>query len=243
MSIQKENKRAKPRLSFGQTLERSSLIVIGKIVVGSGDGRGAMNGVNEAVIAVGEVAMVHPDIMGCKHVDAISIASPSTSQMRGRASDDRVSSRFAVMNVDAMDNDVAHILECVASATSDVDIVIATINCLEAVHDKLLLKSDHHVACEDDPKRLTFHNTVAQRAGSRIDDIVASVISDNMDLAVLTTDRILPESGHTVCQRLSRALPVVITPPAIIDGISRATHPKHSSRIIITPPLQNTAEN
>ncbi len=36
-------------------------MVIGKIVVGNGDGRGAMNGVNEAVVAVGEVAMVHPD--------------------------------------------------------------------------------------------------------------------------------------------------------------------------------------
>ncbi len=211
--------------------------MIGKIVVGNGDARGAMNGVNEAVVAVGEVAMVHPDIMGCKHIDAVSIASPSTSEMRGRASDDRVSRIFAVRNVDAMDNDVAHILECVASATSDVDIVIATINCLEAVHDKLLLKSDHHVACEDDPKRLTFNNTAAQR------DIVVSVISDNMDLPVLTTDRILPESDRTVRQRLSRALPVEITPPAIIDGISRATHPKHSSRIIITALLQNTAEN
>jgi hypothetical protein len=108
-------------------------MVIGKIVVGNGDGRGAMNGVNEAVVAVGEVAMVHPDIMGCKHIDPVSIASPSTSETRGRASDDRVSRRFAVMNVDAMHNDVAHILECEASATSDVDIVIATINCLDAL--------------------------------------------------------------------------------------------------------------
>jgi hypothetical protein len=102
-----------------------------------------------------------------------------------------------------------------------------------AVHDKLLLKSDHHVAYEDDAKRLNFHNTVAQRAWSRIDDIVVSVISDNIDLPVLTTDRNLPESGRIVRQLLPRALPVEITPPAIIDGISRATHPKHSSRIIL----------
>jgi len=172
--------------------------VILEVVVGDGDISGALDDIHKPIRAVGEVAMVHPDVVRAEHINGVPVRLPSTAIMAGRASDVRRTCDLAVMNVQVVDDDVADELQRETGASGDVHVVAATVERLEAVHDELLLQLDVHVAAEDDPKRLLLNDAVAERAGLGVDHVVVAVVGHHVNLPVSTSDSVLAEAQRAI---------------------------------------------
>nr|GLL30801.1 hypothetical protein DY000_00005240 [Ipomoea trifida] len=77
--------------------------------------------------------------------DPIAVGHRPPAIMRRRAANHGVAGRFAVVNVEAMDDDIRDELDGNAGAVSYVDVGTACVDGLEAVHDQLLLQRDHHM--------------------------------------------------------------------------------------------------
>lgn len=52
-----------------------------KVVVGDGDIGGALNDINKPISTVGEITVVHPDVVRPEDVNGISIGFASASEM------------------------------------------------------------------------------------------------------------------------------------------------------------------
>ena len=125
--------------------------MVGEVVVGDGSGSGSHHSVNKAIGAVGEGVMINPDVAGAKNSNDITIDHCPPSIMARSASDLGVASGLAIMDMETMDNHIGDKLDGDASLIGDVDIHSMSINCLETVHDQLLLQFDHYVSLEHDP--------------------------------------------------------------------------------------------
>lgn len=90
-------------------------------------------------------------------------------------------------------NDIAYILQCDATTTHNVDIGSTSIQGLVAVEDELLGEPYHHVLREHDPQRLRLDHSVPQCPRLRAHRVVVRVVRDNVVLAVLAPQRVLPE--------------------------------------------------
>ena len=112
------------------------------------------------------------------------------------------------MNVNVVNDDVVHELKREASTSRNVNIVATAVDGLVTVHDELFLQSNVHVAAEDDPKRLASNDSIAKSPFFWVNDIVITVICDNIYLSVLTTDGILAKAKSAVSQRLPVVGPV-----------------------------------
>lgn len=95
--------------------------------------------------------MVNPNMARSENRDPIAVGHGPPAIMRRRAANHGVAGRFAVVDVEAMDDDIRDELDGNAGAVSYVDVGAACVDGLEAVHDQLLLQRDHHVALEHDP--------------------------------------------------------------------------------------------
>lgn len=127
------------------------------------------------------------------------------------------------MDMQTMNYNICDKLDCNACSISNVDIDSTAINGLEAIHDKLLLQLDHHVTFEHNPEGLILDDSMAQSAGSGVNGIIIIRISDNIEASITTTNGISAKTNSTVCKTLAVLLPVGITTPAIINGISSST--------------------
>lgn len=127
------------------------------------------------------------------------------------------------MDMQTMNYNVCNKLDCNAGSISNVNIGSAAINGLEAIHDELLLQLDHHVTLEDNPERLVLDDSMAQSTGSGVNGIIIAGVSDNIEASITTTNGISAKTNATVCKTLAVLLPIGITTPAIINGISSST--------------------
>lgn len=130
---------------------------------------------------------------------------------------------LTVMNVDAVDDDVALVMDSDARPAGDVDASTSAVDGLERVHQQLLLKLDHHVPLEDDPQRLVLDHRVPESSGPEVHRVVVAGVGDHVNPAVLAAHRVLPEPNGAIRQPLPVALPIRIAPPAIVNWVAGAT--------------------
>jgi hypothetical protein len=136
------------------------------------DGCRSHDRVEEAIMASGKRDVVHPDVSRSKQRDTITISHSSEAIMIRGAANHGIPGRYAVMDMDSVDDDVADELDGEASTVSNVDLVPTPVDGLVAVHDELLLQSNGHVGVEDDPEWLILDDGIAKSSGFRIDGVV-----------------------------------------------------------------------
>lgn len=196
--------------------------MVGEVVVGHCDCSGTHDGVDEAVGAVGERAMVNPDVAGAEDGDGVAVGHGAPPVVAGRAPDHGIAGGPAVMDVQAMDDDVGDVLDGDAGAIGNVHVGATAVDGLEAVHDQLLLERDHHVALEDDPQRLVADDGVPERALLGVHRVVVAGVGDHVDLAVAAADGVAAEADAAVGEPLAILVPVRVAPPAVVDRIAGA---------------------
>lgn len=143
-----------------------------------------------------------------------------------------------------MDDDIGNILDCDAPSISNVDIGSSAINCLEAVHDELLLQRDNHVPLEHNPERPILDNSMAKSTRPGVNRVIISGVSDNIEFSITTTNGVSAKTNTTVGKALPVLLPVGVTTPAIINGVTSSTGeisqlPSFSA-VVNVPVISNT---
>ena len=106
--------------------------------------------------------MVHPNVASSKDGDPISIADSSPPVMRGRIPHHSISCRLTIVNMNAVDDDVTHILNGDTWPIFNMDIHTPSVDCLETVHHQLFLELDHHISLEDDREGLYLTHGMTQ---------------------------------------------------------------------------------
>ncbi len=67
--------------------------------------------INESICAIGEVAVINPDVLRPEDVDSIAVGCSSLPEMCAIASNHRRSGRDAVVDVNSVNDDVSHVLQ------------------------------------------------------------------------------------------------------------------------------------
>lgn len=207
---------------MSMVLHSTYLIVVGEVVVGHSDGSGTHNGVDEAVGAVGEGAVVDPDVAGAEDGDGVAVGHGAPPVVAGRAAHHGVAGGAAVVDVEAVDDDVGDVLDGDAGPVGDVHVGAPAVDGLEAVHDELLGEGDDHVALEDDPQRLVLDDGVPEGALLGVHGVVVASVGDHVDLAVAAADGVAAEADAAVGEALAVVVPVRVAAPAVVDGVPRA---------------------
>ena len=197
--------------------------MVGEVIVRDGDGSRPHNCINKAISTVGERAVIDPDVAGSKDGHGITISHGPPAIVGRRTADHSVSSRLAVMNVEAMDDDVVDKLNSDAGTVGNVDIHTTAINGLETVHDELLLQSDDHVTLEHNPEGLVLDHGMTEGPWVRVHRIIITRVSHNIVSSITTTNCIAAESNAAVCKALAVEVPLWVTSPAVVNGISSST--------------------
>lgn len=104
--------------------------------------------------------VVDPNVTRSKYGNGVTVGHCPPTIVCGGASHHGIPCGFAVMDVETMDDNICHILDCDAASISNVHIGSSPINCLEAVHNKLLLQLYHHVTLEHNPQRPVLDHCV-----------------------------------------------------------------------------------
>ncbi|RDX62662.1 hypothetical protein CR513_58981, partial [Mucuna pruriens] len=105
------------------------------------------------------------------------------------------------MDVNPMNNNIAHILYSNARSTSNVHTSSSTVNSLERVHHKLLLKLYHHVALKYDPQWLLLDDTISQCTRLGLHRVVTRV-THNIYFTIPPSNSMLAKPNGTICQTL-----------------------------------------
>lgn len=109
--------------------------------------------------------MIDPNVSGGEDGDPIAIG---------------IARGLAVVDVEAVDDDVAHVPDTDASAVGDVHVGAAPVDGFEAAHHQLLLQSDHHVALEHDPQGARLNHGVPQGPSSGVSHVVVTWVGDHV---------------------------------------------------------------
>lgn len=188
--------------------------------VGNGDCGGSHDGIKQAISAPGKRDVVHPNISGPKQGDTIAVRNRPIAIMCRRAPNHGVPGRLAIMDVNAVNDDVTDVLDRNARAVGYMDIVASAVDGLVTVHEELLLEDDGHVGGEDDPQWLCLNDSVSKSAGFGGDGIVVGGVGDNVEISVSPSDSIPAEANGAIGELLPVGFPVGIAAPAIVDRVS-----------------------
>lgn len=199
--------------------QQHHLVVVGEVIVGYGDGGGAMDGVDQPIPAIREGAVVDPHVAPSEDGDAVSVRHGPVPVVLGGVPDVGVPPLLAVVDVEAVDNDVRHVLHGEAGPAGYVHAGPPPVDRLERVEHQLLLEPDRHVPGEGDPQGLVLDGPVPQGARLRVDRVVARV-GHHVDLPVPSPDRMFAEPNRAICQTLAVLLPVRVAPPAVVDWVA-----------------------
>lgn len=102
------------------------------------------------------------------------------------------------MDVNPVNDNVAHILYSNARATSNVHTYPSTIYGLERVHHKLLLQLDHHVTLENDPQWFLSDHTISQCSWLGIHRVITRV-SHHIYFTIPPSNCMLTKPNGTLC--------------------------------------------
>lgn len=98
------------------------------------------------------------------------------------------------MNVDVVDDDVAHLLDRETSMASDLDIRSSSVDCFVASDDELVFEFDSHVAGENDPEWFRLDHGVTKCTGNWVRRVVVGGIGDEVKATAFTSECSLSES-------------------------------------------------
>lgn len=101
------------------------------------------------------------------------------------------------MDVENLDYDVGDVLDCDACSICNVNTGSAAVNCLVAVHDELLLELEHN------PERLGLDDSVAEGDRFRVDGIVVTGVSDDIEVPIAAANCVSSETNGAVCEALA----------------------------------------
>ena len=101
--------------------QKHDLVMVGHVVVGDGYRVGAMDGVYEAIMAVGEGAVVYPDMARGEDGDAVAIRWGPPPGMLWGVAYVTVAPGLTVVDVEAVDDDVGRVVDGYARPTRYVD--------------------------------------------------------------------------------------------------------------------------
>ncbi|CAO2831932.1 unnamed protein product [Amaranthus hypochondriacus] len=127
------------------------------------------------------------------------------------------------MDMNAMDDDVSHVLNCDASSVSNVNVGSTSINCLEAVHYKLFLQFNHHVTLENNPERFFLDDCMTKGPWPGVNWVIITRVCNDIEATIFATNSIPSKSNTTVSQAFTVFVPVGITTPAVINRIACST--------------------
>ena len=178
--------------------------------------------------------MVDPNVVRSKDGDAVTVRAAAVANVRRRAADCCRPGLLVVMDVHAVDDDVAHVLQRDAAAASDVHVRTPPVDRLVAVDNELVLEANVHVSREDDPQRPVLEGAIAERPRRRVDHVVVAVIGHHIDRSILAADRVLAESNRAIRKRLPILPPVRIASPAVVDGVALAAPGQQSPCVVVT---------
>lgn len=219
--------------------QKHDFVMMGHVVVGDGDGSGSMDGIDESISAIREGTMVDPDMPPTEYGNPIAVRYSPRAFVAWRVSYHSIPSLLAVMYVDAMDDDVAHVMYGDAWSSCNVDARTSTVDGFEGVHHQLLIQLNHHVPFEDDPQRLVLYHCVSKRSGPWIHRVIVARIRHHVDPTVSSSGCIFSEPDGAVSEPLPVLLPVGVAPPAIVNGVATSTRqvPQFPPRIIDAPKI------
>ncbi|RZR77799.1 hypothetical protein BHM03_00002992 [Ensete ventricosum] len=217
-SVRRPRKRAWPQ---GWRPERKGyLVVVGEVIVGDGNGSGTHDGIDKSIGAVGQRAVVHPNVAGAENGNGIPVSHGSPSIVRRRAADHGIPGGLAAVDVEAMDDDVGDVLDGDAGAIGDVDVDTTSIDGLKAVHDEFFLERDLHVVVEGDPEGHVLDDGVSKCSRARIHGIIVPGVRHNVQLPVAATYRVTAKANATVSELFSVGMPIGVAPPAVVDRVA-----------------------
>lgn len=109
----KRNRHLHPRIRRVAIVvaQQHHLVVVREVIVRYRYRRRAQHGVDKPVGAMAHGAMVDPDLLRSENGDPVSVGSASFSGFRRGSSYNGASGRFAVVDVDVVDDDVLHVLD------------------------------------------------------------------------------------------------------------------------------------
>lgn len=178
--------------------QEHDLVMVSHEIVRDGYGGGSMDGINEAVMAVGQRAMVNPYMPPTEDGHPITIRySPPAGVVR-RVSDVGIPSLLTVMDMETMYDDVTGVMDGNAWPSSNVNASTPTINCLERVHHQLLLQLDDHVTLEDDPQWLILDHSMTESPWPWIDRVIVLGVGDHVNSTILSAHCILAKPNSAV---------------------------------------------
>jgi len=201
--------------------EQHDLVVVEEPVVGDGHVGGADRHVHQPVLALRQGVVVDPHL-GARH-QPDGVAVHAAGRLHGAAGPDRraLGLRAAVVDVQPVHDDAAHLVQHDARAARDVHVGAAPVDGREALHEQRLRQPDVHAPREGDPHLPGQHRrAVPQRARARPHRVVAGVgdrVADDTGPAVLPH---LPGEAHRAHgQPLPVRGPVALAAPAPVDDV------------------------
>ena len=194
--------------------------MMGHVVVGDGDGRGSMDGIHQSVIAVGERAVVHPNMASPEYGHPIPVWYRPPPVMVGGVPHIGVASLLAVVYVEAMNDNVGHVLDSNARPSRNVDAGASAVDGLERVHDQLFLQFDHHIPLENDPQWLLLDHCISQSARLRVHRVIVPWVCHHVNLPISSAYGMPPKPDWAVSQTLAVLFPIWVAPPAVVDGVT-----------------------
>lgn len=197
------------------------VVVVVEFAVGDGDGGGPLDHIDEAVSGLGERHVVDPHVVRAEHRDGVAVALGPEADVVGRVPDRPAVSRDDVMDPDVVDDDILDKLESEAGAIGDVDKHAPAIDGLVASHDQLLLKTNHHAVCKDDPQGLVLGHGVTQGSRLRVHHVVIGRVVHHVKVPVLASGGSVSEPSSTLGQQFPVIVPVGVAPPATVDRVRR----------------------
>lgn len=225
-------------LSVGITMpHKHDLVMMSQVIIRNGNRGRPVYGVDQPVVTIRQRAMVDPNMAPAEDRHTITVRYSPPPIVRGGGPHISVSPLLTVVYIDPVNNNIRHVLYSDARTISNVHTRTPAINGLKRVHYQFLLQFDNHVPGKYDPQRLFLNDGVAERPGLRIDHIIVARVRHDVNLAVSSANGVLTESDGAVRQFLTILLPIGVTTPAVVDGITRVARQesKFPSRIIQLP--------
>lgn len=141
--------------------QQHDFIMMCHVIIRNCDKARPFDGVDQTVVTVRQGTVVHPDMRSAEDGHAVAVRYSPPPEVPWGVTHHSIPSPLAVVYVNAVYDNVGHILYGDAWTTCYVDARSSTVDCFERVHDQFFLESDGHVALEDDPQRFVLDDGVA----------------------------------------------------------------------------------
>lgn len=135
--------------------------------------------------------MIHPHVASTEDRNSVTVRYSPPPIMARRVPHISIPALLAVMYVQAMDNNVGHVLYSNAWPPGNVHICATAVDRLERIHDQLLLQLDHHAAFENDPQWLVLDHSVPKSAGFGVHRVAVTGVCHHIYFSIPSANGML----------------------------------------------------